>query len=627
MKVKVLVKKMGIALALIPGLFAWASVHSARADVASDRQGRGALDGYRDGARWIAFSRTGRFERGREWLVLRAAGRSFHAQVGPHAVVQLRSGLRGARAARERLRQLRLRPVRELSRALGIYLVAGERHEDGAALAARLGQARELDSAAPDLFTPRKRASIELPPNDPRYGGQWYLDAIRIEEAWRISSGARDVTVAIVDDGCDLAHPDLASQLVAGRDALEGDDDPSFAPDQPGNAHGTACAGVVAAAANNGVGIAGTCPECTLSCVRLLNNLENEGVPLSADIAAFDFAFRSGAAVVSNSWGYAESFPVASALASAIRRVAEQGNGGRGAVVVFAAGNENRAIAADEIAALPYVLAVGAVNRFDESAPFANYGAALDLSAPTGSLTTDISGSDGYDRGDVSNLFGGTSAACPVVAGVAGLAMAFARSASAAEIRRALVESARKAPYATPDAQGHDPVYGYGIVDPAAALRALGAGDVADNGASAPDPASANDAAVGPADAAEPAQQPSSADARSAEQMTADGADEDEASPGAHEPAEGDADDDTRGSPAGAPQRREGGCSLNASSFPETTSLAWLWMLVSLARWPRRARGDAASGSIASSEEVCGGLRDPPRRADERGQKGAVSLR
>jgi serine protease len=605
MKVKVLIKPARIALVAVPALLAWTAVHSAHGDVAGERQGRGALDGYRDGARWIAFSRTGRFERGREWLELRAAGRSFHAQVGPHAVVQLRPGLRAAAAARESLRRLRLRPVRKLARALGIYVVAGESHEDGAALAARLSQARDLDSAAPDLFTPRKRASIDLPPSDPRYGGQWYLDAIRIEDAWRISSGARDVTVAIVDDGCDLAHPDLAAQFVAGRDVFDGDDDPSFVPNQPGNAHGTACAGIVAAAPSNGVGIAGTCPECTLSCVRLLNNIVDEGVPLSADIAAFDFAFRSGAAVVSNSWGFVESIPVASALAAAIRRVAEQGNGGRGAVVVFAAGNENRAIAADEIAALPYVLAVGAVNRFDESAPFANYGASLDLSAPTGSLTTDISGPDGDDRGDFTNLFGGTSAACPVVAGVAGLALSFARNASAAEVRRALVESARKAPYATPDAQGHDPVYGYGIVDPAAALRALAAlasdaGDARDAGEVAGDDASAPGAA-GARDAAAPTS--ASPDARSTEPAATDEAYEDEASPGAREPAEGDADDHTRG----VPMRRAGGCALSAGSFPEASSLAWLWVLVFLARWPRRTRrhacGDAGSAPSTNREE------------------------
>jgi serine protease len=539
MKVKV---RIGITVALVSAL-AWGS---ARGDVASRRSGPAALDGYRDGARWVAFSRTGRFERGREWLELRAGGRAFRAQVGPEAVVQLRPGLRGARAAPERLRRLGLRPVRVLSRALGIYLVAGASHEDGAALAARLARERDLESAAPDLFTRRKRASIDLPPNDPRYGGQWYLDAIGIEDAWRISSGARDVTVAIVDDGCDLAHPDLSAQFVAGRDVFEGDDDPSYGPNQPGNAHGTACAGVVAAQANDGVGIAGTCPECTLSCVRLLNNYETEGVPLSADIAAFDFAFESGAAVVSNSWGYAESVPVSSALASAIRRLAEQGNGGRGAVVVFAAGNENRALDDDEIAALPYVLAVGAVNRFDESAPFANFGAALDLSAPTGSLTTDITGPDGFDRGDFTNLFGGTSAACPVVAGVAALALAFAREASAADVRRALVESARKAPFATPDAEGHDAVYGYGIVDPVAALRALGA--------PAPDAGGAGDAG-GPAD------------------------------------QDGDEEDTQRG----------GGCSLGPGASPGASAFAGLWLLVSLSRFRSANRKGAKDAKNAKN--------------------------
>ncbi|MET0341660.1 MAG: S8 family serine peptidase [Polyangiales bacterium] len=426
-----------------------------------------ARDHYRDGAHHVSFERIGAPEHGLTRLRLHSGAHAFHAQVGNAAVIQVRDPAR----ATDVLRALDLRAVRVLSEALGVVQVEGRVGEDGAALAARLRNARTLVSAVPDLYTQRARHQMRIPPSDPRYRGQWYLDSLQIEGAWRIDSGKRDVTIAVIDDGCDMQHPDLKPQLVGGIDVLDGDEDPSFAPGERGNSHGTACAGVAAAAGDNGVGIAGTCPRCTLACVRLVGGSERP-TPLSADVAAFDYAHRIGAAVVSNSWGYAEAQPVAGPLAAAIRRVAEDARGGRGAVVVFAAGNENRAIANDELAALPFVLAVGAVNRFDEAAPFANHGVALDLSAPTGSLTTDIQGPEGDSPDDYTNLFGGTSAACPVVAGIAGLALSAAPSATAHEVRDALTRTARPAPFAVVT-DGPDPIYGHGIVQPAAALAAL----------------------------------------------------------------------------------------------------------------------------------------------------------
>lgn len=428
---------------------------------------------YRDGEQLFRVVRTGEQRHGLARLRIDHGSRSFTAWVGKRAVVQLRAS-HAAPALAALLARHRLRLVRPLSEALALYLVESRADEDGAAIATRLREASEL-TVVPDLLRHKRRHGFVIPPNDPRYGGQWYLESLQIEDAWRLSQGARDITIAVLDDGCDMDHPDLASQLVGGLDVLDGDDDASFSPSVQGNEHGTACAGIAAAAGDNGVGITGTCPGCTLSCVRLIGG-KNRLVPLSADIDAFEYAFRTNAAVISNSWGFVEPGPVSAPLASAIARVANEGFFGRGAVVVFAAGNENRSIADDELAALPDVLAVGAVNRFDEAAPFANYGRALDLSAPTGSLTTDIAGPDGAESGDYTTLFGGTSAACPVVAGVAGLLRAAAPQASARQVREALVGSARKAPFATPASDGQDSIYGYGILDPVAALRALAPG-------------------------------------------------------------------------------------------------------------------------------------------------------
>ncbi|HKU38579.1 MAG TPA: S8 family serine peptidase [Polyangiales bacterium] len=448
---------------------------------------------YRDGSSWM------RAERGSDpsQLSLRSGTRAYHARVGRHAVLQFTASVNVA--AFLRARQLRavpgpgatdaqrctnvalsrgLCPVEEipaLNARLRLYRVESVRSaEDGLDVAARLASAPELVSAIPDLLLERQKASdFVVPPNDPRYRGQWYLSRLELERAWQVGAGDRDTTVIVIDDGCDLRHPDLEANMLTGFDALDGDDDASFTPGLRGNEHGTACAGIIAAVGNNEVGIAGACPRCSLRCVRLFDR-SHALIPVSSDIAAFDFALRSGAAVVSNSWGFAEPQPVVGPIRSAIQELLEHGRDGRGALVVFAAGNENREIEADEIAAIPGVLNVGAINNFDEAAPFSNYGDSLSLTAPTGTLTTDISGSDGADPSDYTSLFGGTSSACPVVAGVAALLMSTLPERSGAQIRELLLSSARSAPYATPGPDGHDRLYGRGIIAPVAALLAEG---------------------------------------------------------------------------------------------------------------------------------------------------------
>jgi subtilisin family serine protease len=190
-------------------------------------------------------------------------------------------------------------------------------------------------------------------------------------------------------------------------------------------------------------------------------------------VEAFNFALQTNAAVVSNSWSFADPMPVPQVVADAIQEVFMNGRGGKGALVLFAAGNEDREIGADEMVALPSVLAIGAINNFDDKTSFTNYGAAVELVAPVGTVTTDITGALGYDPSEYTNLFGGTSSACPVAAGIAGLLASAAPDRTSGELYDAMIRTARAAPLAVPDANGHDPVYGYGVVDPVAALSDL----------------------------------------------------------------------------------------------------------------------------------------------------------
>ena len=359
--------------------------------------------------------------------------------------------------------------------SLGLWLVEDTTGGDGVDLAARLSDVssreRGILSATPNLYF-AMRAFADYVPNDPQYPGQWFFQNLGMEETWGLSRGDASTRIVVIDTGCDLAHPDLAAKMGEGIDVVDEDDDPSFVIANDGAAHGTECAGLIAAATDNGEGIAGGCPECGLHCVRMLSG---ELLPISANVAAFQFAIDVDAAVVSNSWGFAEPAPVPAVLADAITNVAKNGRGGLGAVVLFAAGNDDREIANDELQAVEGIVNVGAINNFDESTPFTNFGDSLDLVAPTGTVTTDISGPEGNDPSDYTSLFGGTSSACPVAAGVAALLVSAAPEKTGSEISEILIETARPAPYATPDANGHDPVYGYGILDPPTALKtALG---------------------------------------------------------------------------------------------------------------------------------------------------------
>lgn len=409
-------------------------------------------------------------------LWLSSRGRRFRTQLGTDRVI-----LVGARDDAQ-LARLELEIDEVLSSAAGIVAVRSTRAgEDALTLAERLSPhvlAGELEAASPDLAFAHVQHDITVPPNDPRYDGQWFFDTIRIEEAWSREDGDPSVTVAVVDNGCDLAQPDLAPHLLPGYDALDDDDDPSFLPGSSGNEHGTACAGLVAAATDNGIDVAGTCPECSLRCVRLLG-APGTLIPISTDVRAYEFIrMHDDVAVVSNSWGFEAGAPAPLALVRELETLMTEGRAGRGVLVVFAAGNDASVIGPDELQAVPGILTVGAINTFDEAASFSNSGECVAMTAPTGTLTTDISGAEGGAAGDVTTMFGGTSSACPIVAGVGGLLASAAPSLSAMELREALVSTVRPAPFATPDETGHDLLYGYGIVDPGAALdRVTGGGD------------------------------------------------------------------------------------------------------------------------------------------------------
>lgn len=393
------------------------------------------------------------------------------AAVDSYAIVRLRDGI-----TPDELVACGAHGVRLLAPSLSMWLVESDaRREDGVQLAARLRACEDAERllvyAEPNLWL---RRTLSFSPNDPRFPGQWYFDDLAMQKAWDLTRGDPSVTIVVVDNGCQATHPDLVLKLDAGRDVIDSDNDPSPESSSSGAEHGTACAGIVGASTNNDEGIAGGCPECRVRCVRMLSSA-GELVPVSADVDAFQFALDVDAAVVSNSWGFVDAIAVPKALRDVIELVHDTGRGGLGAVVVFAVGNDDRELGDNELQAVRGVLGVGAINTYGEKTSFTNYGPSVDLVAPTGTITTDLTGSAGGASGDYTSSFGGTSSACPVAAGIAGLVVSAMPAATAAEITQLLIDTTGPAPYAAPDANGHDAIYGYGVIDPVAALeQALG---------------------------------------------------------------------------------------------------------------------------------------------------------
>lgn len=356
--------------------------------------------------------------------------------------------------------------------------------------------------------------------NTGQYDGVSGMD-IRATEAWILANG-QGIKVAVIDNGIDLTHPDLVNNLLPGYDATDGADGATNggyggAATIGGiycdleDAHGTACAGIIAAC-DNDKGVKGVAYNAKIIPIRIAYSQDNISCSWRYyDAWTVDGLFRAwytyGADILSNSWYWGSQND---AIEDEIIAAQTQGRGGKGCVVVFASGNYNiNAMNVDYPARLSNVIAVGAISPCGERKSLiscdleswgSNYGDSLDIVAP-GVLvaTTDIHGGAGYnpnkplhiiDYGnkitsdfsdqDYTVWFNGTSAACPHVAGVAALVLSAKPSLTAQQVRKIIESTARKVrsdlyPYATITGRPNGTWYeqmGYGLVDAYAAVHA-----------------------------------------------------------------------------------------------------------------------------------------------------------
>ena len=330
-------------------------------------------------------------------------------------------------------------------------------------------------------------------PDDPDFGSQWGLAKISAPDAWDISTGSSAVTVAVLDTGVDLNHEDLDDKLLSGFDVTD-DPDGSPQPRYERDAHGTGCAGIVAAETNNGQGMAGVSWGSRLMPVQVFYSSQIPDFhPLWCRslvvkdkwiVDGFGKAVSSGADILSNSWGGGNpSAQVQQAITTAV----QNGRNGKGCVVVFASGNSNSGVSFP--ASASGVLAVGATNERDKRAdpsdwgnmpciPWnkqgSNFGPGLDVVAPGNNIrTTDVSGSGGYDAGNYTSGFGGTSAAAPFVAGIAALILSVNPDLEGEEVQQVIQDTSDRLSGYAIDTNGWNQEVGYGRVNAHRALQAL----------------------------------------------------------------------------------------------------------------------------------------------------------
>jgi len=344
------------------------------------------------------------------------------------------------------------------------YLVQLPEDDDPVEIAVQLSAEPQVDYAEPDFVifgrhvasrvVPTERQPTPARPTalspDPLAQEQYALQVTQAFAARKQQTGVRDVRIAILDEGVDTLHPDLKSAIVGAYDAVEDD---QWQEPKPWDAHGTACAGLAAAIGDNGEGIVGVGGGCAILAVRIAFS-ESNGADWTTRESwirrAIDWSWQNGAAILSNSWG---GGPYNATIDDAFERARTQGRGGKGCVIVIAAGNESGAVSFP--GNLPNVLTVSASNEFDEFKTKmskdgetkwgSNFGPEVDVAAPgVHNLTTDIVGGGGYSATDYYRSFNGTSSATPLVAGACGLLLSAALQLKENQVRDAIKATADK---------------------------------------------------------------------------------------------------------------------------------------------------------------------------------------
>ena len=311
--------------------------------------------------------------------------------------------------------------------------IAGVRHADANIMQYALG-APTSGEAPDDEFFPMQYGMLQK----------------NIPLAWKVTTGDPNLVVAVVDTGIDYNHPDLKDRVVKGQDfsfrpgRFFNRKDPNGPMDD--NAHGTHCAGIIGATANNMVGIAGVAPGVKLMAVKVLGK---SGGGTEYDVMkGVAYSITNGAKIVSMSLG--------GTATTSVERKFYEAAVLSGALVVAAAGNSADGLGFP--AAYPGVLSVGATDSGGGLARFSNHDQSMSVTAPGVGILSTI-------PGETYAKFSGTSMAAPFVAGAAALVWSKHPDWTAEQVKSQIERTAKDM-----GAPGPDSIFGHGEIDVTAAL-------------------------------------------------------------------------------------------------------------------------------------------------------------
>jgi len=311
--------------------------------------------------------------------------------------------------------------------------------------------------------------------NDKYFKDQYALEEMQVPEAWSYSKG-KDMVIAVIDTGVSLSHADLKNRVVPGYDALSLREGGTTGDVSSLNyvfstyKHGSHVAGIIAAEANNGQGIAGVAPEAKIMPIKIYPDVAD----IISSILAPDpdanqtiisvladgvvWAADHGAHVINMSLSVSEQ---SATLERAVKYALD-----KNVSVVVAAGNDRQnGNARNHLAAIPGVIGVGATDLNNNVALFSNSGDYVSIAAPGQDIISTV---PSFLKFRPYVQMSGTSMAAPQVAGLAALLRSkFGTTATPAWIKQRLESTATDR-----GAAGRDDLYGHGLVN---ALKALSA--------------------------------------------------------------------------------------------------------------------------------------------------------
>lgn len=275
----------------------------------------------------------------------------------------------------------------------------------------------------------------------------WGISAFELPKAWQFSQG-EGVIIAVLDSGCDLDHPDLNENLVAGKNFVN-----PAKPPEDDNGHGTHVTGILVAE-NNNIGMVGVCPKAKVMPVKVLNDKGNGNLLQVGD--GIRWAANNGADILTMSLG-------APIKVQQVRK-AIQYAASKGVVTFCAAGNAGNTKEIFYPANYPETIAIGAIDEGFHRAKFSNTGTSLDFMAPGVDIFSTV-------PDDWYATLSGTSMACPFAVGVAALVLSYVKKGkSNIKLKTADDYRAIFRKYTTPIKNGNytDSTFyqGFGIIDP-----------------------------------------------------------------------------------------------------------------------------------------------------------------